>query len=122
MAIEHVTRHAVKAVERQRQCIDLISKVSLYELEQGRTDLLGGASESRRLIREVIPALVRAASGYSDCIKLALSGADDSDFFPVWHSAEKVLELAIEDVKAFTHAAYYLTDEQLEALGIDDFE
>lgn len=61
MAIEHVTRHAVKAVERQQQCIDLI-KVSLYELEQGRTDLLGNASESRRLIREIIPSLVRAVA------------------------------------------------------------
>ncbi len=49
MAIEHVTRHAVKAVERQQQCVDLISRVSLYELEQSRTDLLGDASESRQL-------------------------------------------------------------------------
>jgi hypothetical protein len=122
MTIEHVTRHAVKAVERQQQCIDLISKVSLYELEQGRTDPLGDASESRQLIREAIPALVRAVSDYAACIKLALSGADDSDFFPAWHNAEKARELAIEGVKAFTHAAYYLTDEQLEALGIDDFE
>ncbi len=122
MAIEHVTRHAVKAVERQQECIELISKVSLYELEQGRTDLLGDASESRRLIREIIPSLVRAASSYADCIKLALSGANDSDFFPVWHSAEKVMELAIEDVKAFTHAAYYLTDEQLESLTIEGYE
>lgn len=96
--------------------------MSLYELEQGRTDLLGDASESRQLIREAIHSLVRAVSGYVGCIKLALSGADDSDFFPAWHSAERVRELAIESVKAFTHAAYYLTDEQLEALGIDDFE
>ncbi|HFD0406855.1 TPA: hypothetical protein ACF027_005015, partial [Klebsiella quasipneumoniae subsp. similipneumoniae] len=71
MAIEHVTRHAVKAVERQQQCVDLISRVSLYELEQSRTDLLGDASESRQLIREAIPSLVRAVSGYASCIKLA---------------------------------------------------
>ncbi|HIG2991072.1 TPA: hypothetical protein ACYFM5_005585, partial [Klebsiella pneumoniae] len=70
MAIEHVTRHAVKAVERQQQCVDLISRVSLYELEQSRTDLLGDASESRQLIREAIPSLVRAVSGYASCIKL----------------------------------------------------
>lgn len=71
MAIEHVTGHAVKAVERQQQCVDLISRVSLYELEQSRTDLLGDASESRQLIREAIPSLVRAVSGYASCIKLA---------------------------------------------------
>ena len=70
MAIEHVIRHAVKAVDRQQQCIE-ISKVSLYELTESRRDVLGGVSESRQHVQQcVIPRLAQASGQSVACVKL----------------------------------------------------
>lgn len=122
MAIEHVIRHAVKAVDRQQQCIDLISKVSLYELTQGRRDFLGGLSESRQHIQEcVIPALAQASVQYAACAKLGLSGATDTVFFPVWHEAARLFSIAAEQVRIFKQVSHYLTDEQIETLIIEGY-
>lgn len=123
MAIEHVIKHAIRAVERQQQCIDLIIKVSLYELTQGRRDVLGGLSESRQHVQEcVIPALVQASGQYAACAKLGLSDAVDTDFFPVWHEAERLFSIAAEQVRILRLVAHYLTDEQIETLIIEGYE
>ncbi|WP_338634647.1 hypothetical protein V6L80_00150 (plasmid) [Erwinia persicina] len=118
MAIEHVIKHAIRAVERQQQCTDLIIKVSLYELTQGR-----GLSESWQHVQEcVIPALVQASGQYAACAKLGLSDAVDTDFFPVWHEAERLFSIAAEQVRILRLVAHYLTDEQIETLIIEGYE
>lgn len=123
MAIDHVSRHTAKAVDRQQQCIDLVSKVSLYELTQGRRDVLGGVSESRQHVQQcVIPALVQASGQYAACVKLGLSGAADTVFFPVWHDAERLFSIAAEQVHILKLVAHYLTEEQIETLTIEGNE